>query len=73
MAKASNNSVLGGSHWCASLAGLQPGDVIVTADRQPVSSVAELEQVLAKAKDKSQVLLRITRQGQSLFVVLQMK
>jgi serine protease Do len=57
----------------ASLAGLQQGDVIVMADRQSVDTVAELEQVLAKAKDKSQVLLRVTRQGQSLFMVLQTK
>jgi serine protease Do len=57
----------------AELAGLQKGDVIVEADRQPVATVDELEQALAKAKDKSQVLLRVARQGGSLFVVLQMK
>jgi serine protease Do len=57
----------------ASLAGLQKGDVIVEADRQPVSGVDTLEQVLAKNKDKDQVLLRVKRPGGSLFVVLQMK
>ena len=57
----------------ASLAGLQKGDVIVEADRQPVANADALEQVLAKAKDKSNVLLLINRQGGSLFVVLQMK
>jgi serine protease Do len=57
----------------ASLAGLQKGDVIVNADREPVASVEDLEQALAKAKDKDQVLLRVTRQSGSLFVVLQME
>ena len=54
----------------ASLAGLQSEDVIVEADRRRVTSVADLEQTLAKAKDKSQVLLRVTRRGGSLFVVI---
>jgi serine protease Do len=57
----------------ASLAGLQRGDVIVDADRQPVSSVAGLEDVLAQARNKDHVLLRVKRQGTSLFVVLQTK
>ncbi len=57
----------------ASLAGLQKGDVVVNADHQPVATVDDLEQALAKAKDKSQVLLRVARQGGSLFVVLQLK
>ncbi len=57
----------------ASLAGLQKGDVIVSADRQPVATVEDLQQALARAKDKDQVLLRVTRQGGSLFIVLQMK
>jgi len=57
----------------ASLAGLQKGDVIVEADRQPVASVDDLEQVLAKAKNQDQVLLRVARPGGSLFVVLQLK
>jgi len=57
----------------ASLAGLQKGDVIVEADHQAVASAGELEQVLAKAKDKDNVLLLVNRQGASVFVVLQMK
>jgi len=57
----------------ASLAGLQKGDVIISADRKPVATAEDLEQVLAKAKDKGQLLLRVTRQGGSLFVVIQMK
>ncbi len=57
----------------ASLAGLQQGDVIVEADHQPVASVNDLEQALAKAKDQSQVLLRVVRRGGSMFVILQTK
>jgi serine protease Do len=57
----------------ASMAGLQAGDVIAEADRQPVTNIRELEAVLAKAKNKDRVLLLIKRQGGSLFVVLQTK
>ena len=57
----------------ASLAGLQNGDVIVEANRQPVASVDDLEQALAKVKNEDRVLLRVTRPAGSLFVVLQMK
>jgi len=55
----------------ASLAGLQKGDVIVEADRQPVASTEELDQILAKGNDS--VLFLVKRQGASLFVVLQTK
>jgi serine protease Do len=57
----------------ASLAGLQKGDVIVEAEHQPVATVNELQQALAKAKDKDTVLLLVKRQGASLFIVMQMK
>lgn len=57
----------------ASVAGLEKGDVIIEANRQPVADVDALEKALARAKDKSQVLLRIARPGGSLFVVLQMR
>jgi serine protease Do len=56
----------------ASLANLQQGDVIQEADRQKVSSTDELEQVLAKAKDKDSILLLVNHQGTTVFVVLQM-
>jgi serine protease Do len=62
-----------GESSVAALAGLQKGDVIVEADHQPVADVDALEQVLAKAKNKEQVLLRVARQGGSLFVVLQLQ
>jgi S1-C subfamily serine protease len=57
----------------ASLAGLQKGDVIVEADHQHITNVDDLEQVLSKAQNKNQVLLRVARSGVSLFVVLRMK
>jgi len=57
----------------ASLAGLQPGDVIVEADRQKVTSADDLQEALGKAKDKDTVLLLIKRKGASLFVVLHLK
>jgi serine protease Do len=55
----------------ASLANLQQGDVILEANHQKVSSVAELEQILANAKDKDSVLLLVNHQGTTVFVVLQ--
>jgi serine protease Do len=57
----------------AAMAGLQAGDLIAEADRQPVTNVRELSDVLAKAKNKDTVLLLVKRKGGSLFVVLQTK
>jgi serine protease Do len=57
----------------ASLAGLQKGDVITEADRQPVNDVDDLDRALTKAKDQDNVLLLIARRNESLFVELQMK
>jgi serine protease Do len=57
----------------ASLANLQQGDVILEADHQKVTSVADLEEILAKAKDKESVLLLVNHQGTTVFVVLQMR
>jgi serine protease Do len=56
----------------ASLADLQPGDLIVEADRQKVANADQLQEALNKAKDK-EVLLLVKRKAQSLFVVLQVK
>jgi serine protease Do len=63
--------VQGGS--VASMAGLQPGDLIVEADRQPVTTVGELRSVLKKSKESNEVLFLIKRKGRSLFVLLQTK
>jgi serine protease Do len=54
----------------ASLTGLQKGDVIVEADRKHIANVGDLAQVLDKTKASGQILLRIVRQGGSLFVVI---
>ncbi len=57
----------------ASMAGLQPGDLIAEVDRQRVTNISELKDALTKAKDKDRVLFSIKRKGGSLFVVLQTK
>jgi len=49
-------------------AGLQPGDVIESINRQPVNSVADFNRLAAEAK--GQTLLRINRQGNGIFVVI---
>jgi len=46
--------------------GLQPGDVIESINRQPVTSVADFDRLAAKAT--GDVLLRVNRQGTSAFV-----
>jgi S1-C subfamily serine protease len=52
----------------AARAGLQPGDVIQSVNRQPVASMAEFSRLAAEAK--GEVLLRVNRQGSSAFVVV---
>jgi serine protease Do len=52
----------------AAQAGLQPGDVIQSVNRQPVASVEEFNHLATGAK--GEVLLRVNRQGQSAFVVI---
>lgn len=51
------------------LAGLQPGDIITHANRQPVTSVKELEAVV-QTKPK-QLLLEVSRSNTGLFVVVE--
>lgn len=48
--------------------GLEPGDVIVSVNRKTVSSVAQLLKIARKAQDE--LLLRIQRGSQALYVVL---
>lgn len=55
----------------ASVANLQAGDLIVEADRMPVTGIGDLQKALDKSKD--QILLLIKRQGASLFVVFRLK
>ncbi len=51
------------------LAGLEPGDIIVSANQQPVTSVHALESI-AQTKPKH-LLLQISRQNTGLFVVVE--
>jgi serine protease Do len=51
-------------------AGLQPGDVIVEANGQPVKTVADLRRALAAQKPGEPTLLRLHRKDASLFVAL---
>ena len=50
----------------AARAGVQPGDVVVAANGQPVKDIEQLRSIVAKS-DKSVALL-VQRDGQQLFV-----
>lgn len=52
----------------AAQSGLEPGDVIVSANRQAVDSIKQLEQAIARDSDK--ILLQINREGGSYFLVI---
>ena len=52
----------------AAQSGLEPGDVIVSANRQVVDSVKQLEQAISR--DSEKILLQINRDGGSFFVVI---
>jgi len=52
-------------------AGIQAGDVIVEANRQPVHSVAALQKAIADQKAGEPTLLRIHRKDASLFVAIE--
>ncbi|NBJ13473.1 Do family serine endopeptidase [Microvirga sp. SYSU G3D207] len=55
----------------ASESGIRPGDVIVSANNRDVTEPADVAQAWSQAqKDKRPVLLRIMRDGQSLFVAV---
>jgi len=54
----------------AAEAGIQPGDVIVEVNRQPVQSVAALRKAIADQKAGEPTLLRIHRKDASLFVAI---
>jgi serine protease Do len=52
----------------AAQSGLQQGDVIESINRQPVRSVADFKRLAAQAKGDT--LLRISRQGKGIFLVI---
>jgi len=47
---------------------LEPGDVILSVNQQPVNSVAEFNKLAAEAK--GQTLLRVLHQGSAVFIVI---
>lgn len=51
----------------AANAGIQPGDVLLAVDRQPVSSVGDLRKKIDAAKKRGALLLHLTRKGQVFF------
>jgi serine protease Do len=54
----------------AEQAGIRPGDILVEVNRQPVTSSQEVKEVLAKASDKTPLLVRVQRGQGSLFVAM---
>jgi serine protease Do len=52
----------------AARAGLRPGDVIQSVNREPVASVEDFDRLAARAT--GEVLLRVNRGGASAFVVI---
>jgi serine protease Do len=55
----------------AAMANLQTGDLIVEANRVPITNIGELQNALRKSPD--QILFLVKRNGASLFVVIQLK
>ncbi|MDR0339143.1 MAG: DegQ family serine endoprotease [Desulfovibrio sp.] len=54
-------------------AGLQPGDVVLAVNKQPVNSAAELaDKIAATSKQRGAVLLHISRQGQVFFRAIEL-
>ena len=54
----------------AERAGIQRGDVILEMNRQPVHSVEEARQFVAKAGEKDPLLLLVKRDRGNLFIAL---
>lgn len=55
----------------AAISNLQPGDLIVEADRKPVSSAEELQSILDR--DNEQILLLVKRRNGSIFLVFRIR
>ena len=54
----------------ASLAGIQPGDVIEEVNRQPVKSVDDFRKALSEAKERNTLLLLVRRGNATMFFAL---
>ena len=58
----------------AEKAGIQPGDIVLAANKQPVSSVDELSRsITAAEKQRGAVLLHVSRNGQVFFRAIELK
>ena len=58
----------------AANAGIQPGDIVLAADKQPVTSVDDLVKKISDAgKKRGAVLLHIARKGQVFFRAIEIK
>ena len=53
-------------------AGIQPGDVILEADRKPVGSVEELRRIVDQHKAGSPLVMLVKRDRGSLYVAVPM-
>ena len=53
----------------AAQAGIRPGDLILSVNKQPVSTIQSIEDTLRTSK-RDQLLLRINRRGVSLYLVI---
>ena len=54
----------------AERAGIHRGDVILQMNRQPVNSVEEARQIVAKADEKDPLLLLVKRDSGNFFIAL---
>lgn len=54
----------------AAQVGLQPGDVIMDINRQPVHNLGDFRRIASKLSEKENVLLLINRRGRKSFVVI---
>ncbi len=54
----------------AAEAGVRPGDILLQVNQQPVHSVEEVKDVIAKAQDQDSLLLLVQRDRGSFFVAL---
>ena len=52
--------------------GVRPGDVVREINRKPVNNVAELQSAIAGLQSGSTVLLLVIRQGQPMFLALEL-
>ncbi|MCM2971148.1 DegQ family serine endoprotease [Larsenimonas suaedae] len=56
----------------AARAGVQPGDVIVSLNGEPIDSVAALRKAIKRLPEDKAVPLRLSREGQSLYVAIRL-